>query len=305
MWPDGKRFAFTVFDDPDGLTRDARLYVYPLLADLGFRTTRAVWPLGPLRECDFQGETCASREYLEDAQRFQQGGFEIAYHNAAPHTCSRAEIIESLDRFRDYFGGDPASMANHMVNTDSMYWGEARLSGLQRVIYNAMTRGRNQNRFSGHVEGSEYFWGDICRQRIRYCRNFVYRGINTLTACPVMPYGDPDRPFVREWFSAADGTDCPSFVSMIGEANQDRLESEGGLCILYTHFGKYFVEKNRVNPEFQRLMKRLASKNAWFAPVSEILDYLRQKNGPRVITTAQRARMERRWLFEKAFRGTS
>ena len=305
MWPEGKRFAFTVFDDPDGLTRDARVHVYPLLADLGFRTTRAVWPIGPLRGEDFAGETCASLEYLEDAQRFQEIGFEIGYHNAAPHTCSRAEIIHSLDKFREYFGSDPSSMANHMDNSDSIYWGTARLSGMRRGIYNAMTRGRNRSRFSGHVEGSEYFWGDICQRRIRYCRNFVYREINTLRVCPAMPYADPERPFVREWFSAADGTDCASFVDMVREQNQDRLEEEGGLSILYTHFGKYFVKDDKVNAEFKRLMTRLSKKNGWFAPVSTILDYLRKKNGSRTITAAERRQMEWRWLFEKSFRGTS
>jgi hypothetical protein len=305
QWPDGKQFAFTVFDDPDGLTRDARLHVYPLLRDLGFRTTRAVWPMGPLRACDFQGETCASLEYRNDARQFQKDGFEIAYHNAAPHSCSRAEIIESLDLFREYFGEDPVSMANHMDNADSIYWGTARLSGLRRTLYNALTRGKNSNRFSGHLAGSEYYWGDICQARIRYCRNFVYQEVNSLKACPRMPYADPERPFVREWFSAADGTDCASFVRMIAEGNQDKLEAEGGLCILYTHFGKYFVDNNRLNPEFSRLMTRLSRKNAWFAPVSTILGYLREKNGPRVITPAQRAQMEWRWLYEKVLRGTS
>ncbi|HEY1754502.1 MAG TPA: hypothetical protein VGG72_03845 [Bryobacteraceae bacterium] len=305
VWPDGKKFAFTVFDDPDGLTRDARLHVYPLLRDLGFRTTLAVWPIGPLRGDDFRGETCALPEYRRDVQGFQKAGFEIAYHNAAPHSCSREEIIESLERFREYFGEYPVSMANHMDNADSIYWGTARLSGLRRTLYNAMTRGVNKDRFSGHVEGSQYFWGDVCRARLRYCRNFVYREINTLRVCPFMPYADPERPFVQEWFSAADGTDCASFVNVITEANQDRLEAEGGLCILYTHFGKYFVADDRVNPEFERLMRRLAGKSAWFAPVSTILDYLREKNGPCVITPAQRAGMEWRWLYEKARRGTS
>lgn len=305
VWPGGRQFAFTVFDDPDGLTRDARLFVYPLLAELGFRTTRAVWPLGPLPGTEFFGETCASREYREDAQRFQENGFEIAYHNAAPHSSSRAQIIESLDRFREYFGSDPSSMANHMENADSMYWGAARLSGVRKPIYNAMTRGRNKDRFLGHVPGSEFYWGDVCQARIRYCRNFVFRDINTLLACPIMPYGDPDRPFVQAWFSAADGTDCESFVKAISEQNQDRLEAQGGLCILYTHFGKYFAENNHINPEFERLLKRLSRKNVWFAPVSTILDYLRQQNGACVITPAQRARLEWRWLREKALRGTS
>jgi hypothetical protein len=35
-WPDGKRFAFTVFDDPDSQTWQAGREVYALLRDLGF-----------------------------------------------------------------------------------------------------------------------------------------------------------------------------------------------------------------------------------------------------------------------------
>ena len=47
-WPDGHRFAFTVFDDPDALTLEKGREVYALLADLGFRTTKGTWPVtGP------------------------------------------------------------------------------------------------------------------------------------------------------------------------------------------------------------------------------------------------------------------
>ena len=35
LWPDGKRFAFTVFDDTDRATLDNVREVYALLADLG------------------------------------------------------------------------------------------------------------------------------------------------------------------------------------------------------------------------------------------------------------------------------
>jgi len=303
--PEEKRFAFTVFDDPDGATGDARCHVYPLLRDLGFKTTRAVWPIGPLRGNGFQGETCANAEYRDDARQFQQAGFELAYHNAAPHTCTRDEIIKSLEVFRDYFGRDPVSMANHMDNGDSIYWGDARVSGIRSTLYNAMTRGHNANRFFGHVDGSPHFWGDICRERIQYCRNFVFRELNTLAACPLMPYHDERRPYVREWFSSADGTDCATFNQMVSERNQDQLEAEGGLSILYTHFGKGFVENGALNPEFKRLMTRLSRKNGWFVPTSTMLDYLRQRRGPYTITDAERRRLEWKWLLQKSLRGTS
>jgi hypothetical protein len=61
-WPEGKQFTFTVFDDPDGDTVASRKWVYPFLADLGFRTSIAVWPIGALRERNSFGETCADKE---------------------------------------------------------------------------------------------------------------------------------------------------------------------------------------------------------------------------------------------------
>ena len=46
QWPEGKAFAFTVFDDPDAQSYEDGRVVYSFLDDLGFRTTRGVWP-GP------------------------------------------------------------------------------------------------------------------------------------------------------------------------------------------------------------------------------------------------------------------
>ena len=74
-------------------------------------------------------------------------------------------------------------MANH-YNADAIYWGPARLSGWRRALYNCATLGRTRNRHFGQVEGHPNFWGDVCRGRIRYCRNFVYADINTLRMNP-------------------------------------------------------------------------------------------------------------------------
>ncbi|HEX4748786.1 MAG TPA: hypothetical protein VH302_04525 [Bryobacteraceae bacterium] len=303
-WPQGKSFAFTVFDDPDGHTWEARKHVYPFLADLGFRTTKAVWPMGPLRERNSNGETCADPEYLDDAQKLQERGFEIGYHCAAPHSCTREEVIQSLELFRTYFGRYPAAMANH-YNADAMYWGQARLSGtLRRGLYNMMTRGSNNNRFRGQLPGP-HFWGDVCREKIRFCRNLVFRDINTLKACPIMPYHDPDRSYVGAWYSSAEGAEAPAFLETIKEQNQDQLEAEGGLCIMYTHFGKKFVNDDNLDPRFRQLMERLSRKNGWFVPLTTVLDHLVQHHGIHTITPGERSRLEWKWLANKCFRGTS
>jgi hypothetical protein len=305
VWPEGKRFSFTVFDDPDGDTVVSRKFVYPFLADLGFRTSIAVWPIGPLRERNSSGETCADKDYREHLLRMQETGFEISYHNAAPHSCTRPEIIQSLDVFRDIFGAYPRSVANH-YNADALYWGAARLhSPACRALYQVLTRGSKLGRFSGHIEGSPYFWGDLCLEHTQYFRNLVFREINTLKACPYQPYRSLERPYVHEWFSASEGTDCRSFVKTISEANQDRLEEEGGMSIMYTHFGKGFVTNGELDPEFVRLMTRISKKNPWSAPVSPLMDHLKTQKGAYTISKSEIARLEWKWLAVKAIYGTS
>jgi hypothetical protein len=303
-WPGGKAFAFTVFDDPDAQTcRDGRI-LYSFLADLGFRTTRGVWPAAVVRTPNSPGETCANRDYRAHTRALQEQGFEVGFHNATCHTSTREETIEGLDRFRDYFGGDPSSMANH-YNAEAIYWGDARTTPPLRAVYTITTLGRTRGAHFGQVEGHECFWGDVCRDRIRYCRNFVYADIDTLAACPWMPYHDPMRPYVRGWYASTDGNNVDRFVETLSEANQDRLEASGGACVMYAHFGHGFVQDGAIEPRFEALMTRLSRKNGWFVPVSTLLDHLGSAHNGRDITGAQRRALESRWLWEKMFRGTS
>ena len=141
-----------------------------------------------------------------------------------------------------------------------------------------------------------------------YVRNFVFTDINTLKVCPQMPYHDLSRAYVNQWFASSEGPDRRSFCRTIAEENQDRLESEGGACIMYTHFGAPdFLERGRLHAGFVKLMTRLAAKNGWFVPVSTLLDHIRRLRGEHVITPRERNCLERRWLLEKAFltRGTT
>jgi len=305
QWPDGKKFAFTIFDDTDASTVANSAPVYALLRDLGFRTTKSVWALEATEPpVVVGGATCAEGDYRAWALQLQAEGFEIGFHNACCHHSKRERTLAGLRRFEEIFGHPPRSMANHTGCRENLYWGADRVTGLNRLIYQAATLGR-KSRFKGHVEGDEYFWGDICKERITYARNFVFPDINTLRACPVMPYYDPLRPWVNEWYASSEGGVLTSFLETLSEENQDRLEAEGGACVMYAHLGKFFRKDGVVSARFRELMERLAAKNGWFAPVSAVLDHIVAQRGHHTLTDAERRRIERRWLLHKFTRGES
>ena len=150
-WPNGKDFAFTIVDDTDGSTMENVPPVYALLADLGFRTTKSIWVLdGDPRA----GLACDDRRYRDWAVGLQEQGFEIALHNVSSVTSSRERTIQGLDRFRDIFGADPAVHVNHDRCGENMYWGSARVSGMNRRVYDALNRQASGIPFAGHVESS-------------------------------------------------------------------------------------------------------------------------------------------------------
>jgi hypothetical protein len=300
-WPEGRRFAFTVFDDTDEGTLDNLPQVYALLQNLGFRTTKTVWPLAGKRPPEiWGGETCAHPGYAAWAQQLQRQDFEIALHNATYHSSTREDTRQALARFADLFGAYPRSMANHTTCRDGIYWGPHRVSGIRQVAYNVLTRFRQVGRYRGHDPEDQHFWGDLCRDHIDYVRNFTFADINTLAACPFMPYFDPDRPWVKAWFSASEGAECATFVNTIDERAQDRLEESGGACIMYTHFGKGFYQHGALDRRFVQFMERLARKPGWFVPVSQLLDHIAQaRGGIHILKRRERTWLERQWLRHK------
>jgi taurine transport system substrate-binding protein len=247
----------------------------------------------------YGGSTCADADYLAWALELQREGHEIALHNVASSTSRREETLAGFDRFRELFGHDPCTLANHVGNLEAIYHGEERVTGVRRALYNVLTHGRRRRLFEGHVPGSPLFWGDLCAERVSYVRNFVYRDVDTLAACPQMPYRDSAKPYVAAWFAASEGANPESFVRTIGEAAQDRLEASGGLCIMYSHLGAGFWHDQALHPEFERLMMKLAARDGWFAPVAEVLDHLRHVKGVTDLSARQRRELEWRWLRDK------
>jgi hypothetical protein len=304
QWPDGNKFAFTIFDDTDLEITGNYERVYSILRESGFRTTKSVWPLEGNGPGINRGATCEDPEYLAHMLELQRDGFEIGYHGTTYHTVERAEIVRGLAYFNRLFGHYPRTMANHIGSKDNIYWGSARLSGARRSAYNLLTLGRNRKNSMGHCKGSPYFWGDLCQEKVEYVRNFTFSDVNTLAAVPLMPYHDPTRPFVNQWFAASEATDAKSFVAVLTESNQDRLEHEGGACIMYTHFGfRYQDRSGVVDPRFVRLIKRLSRKRGWFVPVATLLDYIRRYRGEKILSPSELSRLECKWLRHKVFSG--
>lgn len=306
-WPAGKRFAFTIFDDTDWATVDSTGPVYRLLLDLGLLTTKSVWPLAPEAKPRNGGGTLAESRYCEWVLDLQRQGFEIAFHGATSHPSCRERTIQSLDDYRRLLGHDPVSYAMHVGQAEAMYWGAARLDGLASRCYKGVLHLlRERTSYLGHREQSPYFWGDVCRGRITYVRNLTFADINTIKRDPFMPYHDPHRPYVRYWFSASDGSDLRRFCTLLAEENQDRLVDEGGACIVYTHFGRQFLEAGELNPRFVTLMQRLARLPGWFVPAATLLDYLRDQReeaaepDPRTLQ-----RIQWNWLMAKFKNGRS
>jgi hypothetical protein len=297
-WPEGKSFAFTIFDDTDLATVANARAVYSFLNNCGLRTTKSVWTMEGNGDPG-AGDTCDNPEYLEWVMSLQERGFEIGYHNATHHTSLRAASQTGLEKFLQFFGHWPNAFANHKNNEEGMYWGDARLNNPSKLIYNFLTKFRNKNRFRGHIPGDPLFWGDLCLEHIKYVRNFVFKDINTLKQCPYMPYHDPDRPYVKWWYASSDGFSVKAFNQTLNEKNQDRLEEEGGCCIMYTHFGNGFHRQGMLDKTFKSLMERLARKNGWFVPVSNLLDYLMEQKGEKSISSTERMLLELRWLLYK------
>ncbi len=173
------------------------------------------------------------------------------------------------------------------------------MTGIRRRLYQLYAKRNHELRFRGHIDGDEFFWGDVCKSYVKYVRNFVFSDINTLKQCPEMPYHDPAKPYVNYWFASSEGRDVGSFNSTISEANQDRLAAEGGACIIYTHFAYGFCSGGRLEPRFDRLLRRLARMNGWFVPVRTLLDFLLETKGRHELSSAERRRLEWSWLWHK------
>ena len=305
LFPGGRTFAFTIMDDTDVATVANVEPVYRFLAELGFRTTKTVWPFGcQVPDSNFRSsETLEDPRYLAFVLELARQGFEIASHGASMESSERERTALALTRFEELFGGPPRVYANHAYNRENLYWGVDRVDDpLLRAFY-ARANGQPAGYYQGHVENSPWWWGDLARNRITYVRNLTFSGINLRRINPSMPYRDPRRPLVPWWFSACNAEDVEEFVTLMSEASQDRLEKEGGVCIVATHLGKGFARAGEVDARVRTLLARLAGRPGWFVPVGELLDWLRAQRGEdEGLSRPEWRRMQWRWAADLVWR---
>jgi len=269
-WPDGKSFAFAIFDDTDNATVENVSPVYELLSACHIKATKSVW-IYPPRD-HFAGECLEGNRYLDFIRLLQHRGFEIALHGVGSGEFCRDEIIKAINRFYELIGHYPYLHTNHARNYDSIYWGNKRFVPPLSWIY----RLYQKQAYLGDDIDSDYYWGDLSKKHIEYMRNRVFRGINTGRYDPWMPYRERAKEGCSNyWFSSSDGHTVKEFTDLISKKNIDRLETESGFSIVYTHFASGFSDENGlVNQEFRKNIIQLSKRNGWFVPVGELLDFL-------------------------------
>jgi hypothetical protein len=301
VWPTGKKFAFTIIDDTDFSTVANTKCVYDFLENLGFRTTKTVWPLAACCKGTTGGHSLERVDYRDWIVGLSHSGVEIALHGIADGSSERERIARGLDRFHDIIGCNPNVHVNHVGQREAIYWGPARLDSPLSWFYDRYRRMRDSRTYSGHTDGSRYFWGDLCLRRVKYVRNLVFSDINTLKTDPLMPYHDPRRPYVRYWFSASYGATVEDFCRLLSEPNQDSLMDEGGACILYTHLGDHFLP---LRDEFKGLLRRLSRMPGWFVPVTTLLDYVGRTRGWRDVMDfpLEFQKMQSIWMIQQVAR---
>ena len=299
-FPDGKRFVFSIVDDTDQTYLSRVKPLYDAMHEAGLKTTKTVWSLERSEEPleTNKGDTLVDPAYRAFILDLHRKGFEIAIHGVRGGSSPREVALKGLDEFKAAMGFYPRLHVNHAANHDNLYWGTERWTFAPfRWGFGVVT----SIEFSGHNPQSKYFWGDAARERIQYVRRFTYNDINLLKVNPSMPYRLAETPYVNYWFDNSDGGSLDAFEELLSPQNLDRLEREGGVCIVYAHLGAgSFTRDGKADPRFLARIRDVASRNGWFAPASVILDYLAAQPGwTPTLSTRQRIRLEAKYMLER------
>jgi len=114
-----------------------------------------------------------------------------------------------------------------------------------------------------------------------------------------MPYRDKNKEqYSNYWFSTTFAPNQWMFNKLVTPITVDKLEQDGGVCILYTHLG-YYMKNGKIDQGFIEKIKYISQKNnGWFVPVSTVLDFLiKNKTSDIVIPRIVKLKMELLYLF--------
>jgi hypothetical protein len=301
-FPNGAKFAFTIFDDTDNATIENIKPVYDLLINCNIKITKSIWVYPP--RGNFKGDCLLDHDYREFIEQLLNKGFEIGSHNVGDGVFYRDEILNGYTIFKNTTGYFPSIHTNHVSNPDNLYWWDKRFEWPVSFIYRLIAKNGNKKN-AGESINSQHFWGDFSKKHIKYIRNLTFNGVNTLSSDPRMPYQiERNSKFSNFWFSSSDGHSLEEFNHLTRPENIDKLESENGVCIIYTHLASNFVDAHgNVDPTFKKNIEYISKKNGWFVPVSQILDHLALVNS----TTQDpgylyKLKINIRWLIDRCIK---
>jgi len=292
IWPPHPFEAgFCLCDDSDAGETESVRAAYDCLKTHGLVATRASWVFLPEEPCGIpsappsilRGVTLADKEFLRLCLELRDAGFEFCLHGASAGNNRRERTQEGFDFMERHFGPQDTFIC-HAKNADNIYWEEWTAP---EPLSRALTSWYSRNRCSGEVPGSRYFWGDVCRGRVKQIRMFRTRNTNTLAANPSMPYFEPRKPYVRGWFSATKRSlrDCTSEVAL------DRLRRQNGLTVLYQYLHRYALPHGGgVQPAFAESIERLAGTTGIAVmTVAAAMDRLRRMQSVFAVSLGNRA----------------
>ncbi len=282
IWPPKPYLAgFAVTDDTDSATTAQVRAVYDFLCEHRFLTTKTVWPFKPAEATGKPGMpgwtqwgvTLEDPDYRAYCVNLSRKGFELCLHGASAGNNRRERTAAAFHEAKALFGSSPVYIC-HSKNTENLYWGR-RVTRLEP--FRILARLAERHVYSGDIEGSPYYWGDICSEEVDFIRLLRTRRVNTLAANPSMPYRDDAKPSVRGWFSATRRRlpDCGTATEL------NRLKREFGCTILYQYLHRYAHPLTMdLEPAFVDAVRRISSDPAILvAPVGKILRRLRAMQG--------------------------
>lgn len=281
-YPYGKTFALALVDDTDFATLEKIRPVYAELAKNKISATKTVWPLetttpsGLRTDIHRLTDTLQNPAYRDYCLGLHDDGFELAMHTASGGNNTRSRTQEAYDLFEQYFGRPPATNIMHGRNKENIYWGSDLV---QKGAINKYISAFESQQFFGHIPTSEYYWGDICRERTKYVRCFETLSTNTIAFDPATPYNDPLKPNVHWWFSTSNGSGNRIY-GLLAAKNLEALSVDRGACIVHYYACAYALPASdgnyRVDDRFQRLVQRVGTlQQGWCVPVETLLDRLR------------------------------
>ena len=278
-WP--YRAGFGITDDTDAATMEQVKAVYDHLLAKKIRTTKTVWAFEPAEKCGIpatpdstlRGVTLQDTEYLAYCKMLAENNYEICLHGASAGNNKRVATLKAFELLQREIGVSDTFIC-HSKNADNIYWNH-KITSL--FPFRQLLQRMNKFECSGEIEGSPWFWGDLCSRKVNNIRLLRTRDTNTLKRNPSMPYYSPEKPFVNGWFSATKRSlaDCTSPAAL------NRLVNENGMTILYQYLHRYADPQTlKLNKKFTDAIDTLAANKLILVDtVSNLLKRLRLIQG--------------------------